>query len=96
MVDPDSLQPVDWLIEAGECLDLARVAQRKGDRGESRDALARAGVLALVALAASVTTFAQAGAATDRAALARSWVEGYGTGRDDEAGGLPIDPRAAS
>lgn len=94
MTDSNPLTRVDWLIEAGEHLDLARVAQGRNDRAVYRDSLTHAGVLALVALASAVTSLADTREDRSRAAEARAWTDGYSTGREDEAGSLPMDPRA--
>lgn len=93
MSDP-RLARTDWLSEANEALALARIAHGQGDRAVYRDALMRAGVLAVLMIASSVSSMADTRDDAASAAEARAWSDGYGTGRTDEAGALPMDPRA--
>lgn len=97
---------VEWtdaqqlVADARGQLALARSAFTAGDDELIRGSLAWVRSLSQLAAAAALVDLAAEGAAAPGAhsatarETAQAWADGYAVGRADEAGALPVDPRA--
>jgi hypothetical protein len=88
---------IDLLDVADQHVDVAEVASEEDAaqlRSMHQHALNDSGARALLSIAASLAILCRAHEIESPDILARMWADGYRTGRADEAGDLPIDPRA--
>jgi hypothetical protein len=88
---------IDLLELADQHVDVAEIAtdaDAEELRSVHRHALTDSGARALLSIAASLAILCKAHEIEDPGIPARMWADGYRTGRADEAGDLPIDPRA--